>query len=115
MWLLTQAAPGAWANAKNFTAGNNVLSYAFATKDLNSLLNTMGLAAGIADTIVLRIKADVPQYNGAASSVPSIYSSTLTMKVTPYALSMYIPGAYQGWDPSTAPLLNPIKRKTGII
>ena len=104
----------AWANAKSFTAGNNIVTYSFITKDLNSLLNTMSLPAGIADTIAVRIKADVPQYNGSASSVPSVYSNTLVIQITPYALSLYIPGAYQGWNPATAPLLNPVTGKPGL-
>jgi len=36
------------------------------------------------------------------------------MQVTPYSLSLYIPGAYQGWDPSSAPLLNPVEGKAGL-
>lgn len=103
----------AWANAKTFNAAN-MLSFGFITKDLNSLLNIMMLPTGTANDIVVRIKADVPQYNGAASSVPSVYSNTVLVQMNPYALSMYIPGAYQGWDPSTAPLLNPVAGKPGL-
>jgi len=49
-----------WANAKTFTAGNNVLSYSFSTKDLNNILSSMALPAGTANKIVVRIKSDVP-------------------------------------------------------
>lgn len=104
----------AWANAKTFTAGNNVLSYSFSTKDLNNILSTMALPAGTANQIVVRIKSDVPQYNGSKSSIASVYSNTAVVQVTPYSLSLYIPGAYQGWDPSSAPLLNPIEGKAGL-
>ena len=104
----------AWANAKNVTAGNNVMAYGFTTKDLNNLLVGMALPGGISSSIVLRIKADVQQYNGSASSIPSIYSSALIVHVTPYLLSLYIPGDYQGWDPSKAPLLNPVTGKAGL-
>lgn len=104
----------AWANAKTFTAGNNVLSYSFSTKDLNNILTAIALPAGTANKIVVRIKSDVPQYNGSKSSIASVYSNTIAMQVTPYSLSLFIPGAYQGWDPSSAPLLNPVEGKPGL-
>jgi len=104
----------AWANAKTFTAGNNVLSYSFSTKDLNNIVSAIALPAGTANKIVVRIKSDVPQYNGSKSSIASVYSNTIAMQVTPYSLSLFIPGAYQGWDPSSAPLLNPVEGKPGL-
>ena len=104
----------AWAKAKNFTVGNNILTYGFISKNLNDLLTTMALPAGTASKIAVRIKSDVPQYNGAASSVPSVYSNTLTIQVTPYSVNLYIPGDYQGWDPATAPVLSPIAGKPGL-
>ncbi len=103
-----------WANAKNYTVGNNVQSYGFVTKVLNDVLTTMALPGGTASTIVIRIKADVPQYNGSASSIPSVYSNTLAVQITPYSLSLYIPGAYQEWNPGGAPSLNPIPGHPGL-
>ena len=103
-----------WANAKSFTAGNNVTTYSFTGKDLNSTLSSMGLSGGNASEVVVRIMAAVPQNTGAASSVTAIYSNTLSVQVTPYDLSLYIPGAYQGWNPPTAPLLNPVVGKTNL-
>ena len=103
-----------WGNAKNFTVGNNLLTYSFIAKDMNSLLNTMALPAGTASKIAVRIKSDVPQYNGSASSIASAYSNTVVIQATPYSLSLYIPGAYQNWDPSTAPLLNPVNGRAGL-
>lgn len=104
----------AWANAKNYVAGSNILTYAFVTQDLNSLLTEMGLASGTASQIAVRVKADVLQYNGASSSIPSTYSNTLVLSITPYSVSLYIPGDYQGWDPSTAPALNPVVGRPGL-
>lgn len=103
-----------WANAKNVVAGNNVLSYEFIVKDLNNLLNAMGLPAGTPNTIVSRVKAEVPQYNGSASSVTPVYSNVSVVKITSYSLSLYIPGGYQGWNPATAPVLNPVEGKPGL-
>ena len=102
-----------WANAKTYSTGNNQLSYGFTGLVLNSLVNGMGLPAGVAGTIAVRIRSDVNQYNGAASSIAPAFSNTVLVQVTPYSLSLYIPGAYQGWDPSTAPLFNPVKGSPG--
>lgn len=104
----------AWANAKNYTVDNGPLAYSFIGKDLNNVLGTMGLAAGAASNVVFRIKADVPQYNGSASSVKPVYTNTVTVSVTTYATSLYIPGGYQGWDPGAAPLLNPVAGRPGM-
>jgi hypothetical protein len=105
---------GGWVNAKKFVVGNNLLTYGFVVKDLNNLLNTMGLAAGTPNDIVVRIKADVPQYNGTESSIPAVYSNVLSLKITSYSLSLYIPGGYQGWNPAAAPLLNPVEGRPGL-
>jgi hypothetical protein len=104
----------AWANAKTYAVGSNILNYSFITKDLNSLVSEMGLAAGVSSQIAVRVKADVPQYNGSSSSISPSYSNTLVLNVTPYSLTLYIPGAYQGWDPTTAPELNAITGKPGL-
>ena len=103
-----------WAKANNFIVGSNVSSYGFVTKVLNDLLTTMGLPSGTASTIAVRIKSDVNQYNGSVSSISSAYSNTILLQITPYSLSLYIPGAYQNWDPSTAPLLNPVQGQPGL-
>lgn len=103
-----------WANAKNFVAGNNILAYGFIVKDLNNKLNALGLPAGTPQNIAVRIKAEVPQYNGTASSIAPVYTNTLTLKITLYSLSLYIPGGYQGWNPGAAPLLNPVEGRAGL-
>jgi hypothetical protein len=102
-----------WANAKNFIV-NSDKRFSFITKDLNGLLNGMGLAPGAANTIIVRIKADINQSNGAASTLPSIYSNTVVQKITSYALALYVPGDYQGWNPGAAPQLAPVEGKAGL-
>ncbi len=104
----------AWSNAKTFLAGSNVYTYNFNGKNLNTLLNGIGLTPGTASAVAIRIKADVNQYNGAASTIKAVYTNTIILTVTPYGLSLYIPGAYQGWSPPTAPLLNLLYQKPGI-
>lgn len=103
-----------WSHAKSYVAGNNITSYAFVVKDINSVLNTMGLAAGTAHDIVVRIKAEVPQYNGSVSSIAPVYTKAVLVKMTPYSLNLYIPGDYQGWNPGAAPLLNPVDGRPGM-
>jgi hypothetical protein len=103
-----------WANAKTFAAGNNVLGYDFLGKDLNNLLNGMGLIPGTATNIAVRIRSDVNQYNGATSTINPVYSNTLVLSVTPYGLDLYVPGAYQNWDPGSAPMLNPVPGMAGL-
>ena len=104
----------AWANAKTYALGANVLTYGFVTQDLNAFVIQMGLLPGTASKVAVRVKADVLQNNGAASSIPSSYSNTLILNITPYIVTLYIPGDYQGWDPSTAPALNGRIDKPGL-
>ncbi|GEP98041.1 hypothetical protein CCY01nite_43010 [Chitinophaga cymbidii] len=103
-----------WSNAKSFSAGAGKTGYAFIGKDLNNMLNAMGLAAGTPSDIAVRIKAEVLQNNGTASTIKPVYSNTLLLEVTTYSLSLYIPGDYQGWNPAAAPLLNPVEGKPGL-
>jgi hypothetical protein len=102
-----------WAKARKFTAGNNVLSYSFAGKDLNNLLQSLGLFT--ATPLVFRVLSDANQYNGSASTIPTLYSSVLSVTVTPYTTNLWVPGAYQGWSPSTAPTLNPVPGIAGVF
>lgn len=103
-----------WPHAKSFSVDNGKLTQDFIVKDLNNLLNSMGLTAGTANDIAVRIKADVPQNTGAASSIAAVYSNTLLVKITSYATALYIPGDYQGWNPGAAPLLNPVDGRAGL-
>jgi starch-binding outer membrane protein SusE/F len=103
-----------WANAKTFTVTNNALLYGFLGKDLNNLLNSMGLVPGTSTNIAVRIRSDVNQYNGSTSTVAPVFSNTLLLSVTPYGLDLYVPGAYQNWDPGSAPVLNPVPGMAGL-
>lgn len=102
-----------WGKAQKLVAGNNVLKYSFAGKDLNNLLQSLNLFS--TTTLVFRVLSDVDQYNGSASHVPTVYSSATGVKVTPYLANLFVPGAYQNWDPSSAPMLNPVAGMAGIF
>lgn len=104
-----------WANAKTFAITGNPLQVTFTGKDLNNLLNTMGLSAGTASKVVARVKADLNQYNGIASVLPAVYSNTLLQTVTTYALDLYVPGDYQNWSPADAPKLAAVEGKPGLF
>jgi hypothetical protein len=106
---------GAWGKAKTFVAGANVQTYSFAGKDLNNLANGMALTPGSANIVAVRIRSDVNQYNGSASSVAPVYTNTILVSITPYALSLYVPGAYQGWNPGAAPVIAPVIGKAGLF
>ncbi|MCC9136030.1 SusE domain-containing protein [Pontibacter silvestris] len=68
---------------------------------LNTVANQLGLTAGTAAEIEVRVESNV------ASTVEPLYSSPITLTVTPYFAiieypSLFVPGSYQGWDPATA-------------
>lgn len=104
-----------WRNAKTFSAAGTSLRVAFTGKELNNLFNSMGLTAGTAGKVVARVKADVNQYNGIASVLPSVYSNVLVQTVTTYALDLYVPGDYQNWLPADAPKLAAVEGKPGLF
>jgi hypothetical protein len=103
----------AWTNAQQYVAGANVLSYSFAGKDLNNLVQALGFFS--ATKLVFRVLSNVTQYNGSASTIPTIYSSAVTVIITPYLTNLFVPGAYQGWNPAAAPTLNPVPGRAGIF
>jgi len=88
----------AWANAQTIPVGNEVLSKEMSVKELNTLAKDFGLEAGLANTLAYRVRAYVDR---------PVFSQAGTFTVTPYdevvgGELLYIPGAYQGWDPATA-------------
>ena len=103
----------AWANATQYVAGANVLNFSFAGKDLNNLVQTLGFFSST--KLVFRVLSNITQYNGSASTIPTIYSSAITVIVTPYLINLFVPGAYQGWNPATAPTINPVPGYAGIF
>jgi len=104
----------AWGKAKSFVVATNSFVYPFSGKDLNNLAATMGLTPGSANPIAVRIISNVNQYNGSTSTITPAYSNTQLLNITPYGLSLYVPGAYQNWDPSSAPTLTPLDGKAGL-
>lgn len=76
-------------------AGENLISYT--VQEFNALMLNIGLPVDNVSIIEVRLKSTV-------GNLQPVYSSTIQMSVTPYALISYLyaPGAYQNWDPATA-------------
>ncbi len=103
-----------WSLAKSIGLGSS-LSTGFTGSELNSYLTTMGFVTGVANPVVFRVRADVNQYNGNQSTIPSIYSTVVVVNITTFAQNLYVPGDYQGWDPGNAPVIAPVKEIPGVI
>ena len=103
-----------WAHAKSFTIDKAVFDYSFLGKDLNNLLTGIGLPANVANPIVFRVRADVNQSNGTASTVTPAYTNTVSANITSYELNLYVPGGYQGWNPGAAPIISPVNGRAGM-
>ena len=87
-----------FATTKDFVLNAGTLTKSFTVLDFNALLLSMNLPTGVASTVNVRVKSTV------AASIAPIYSNTVAMTVTPFALieQLIMPGAYQGWNPATA-------------
>jgi len=86
---------------KNFSEPKEIVvtakSYAPTIAELNSMILALGGVVGTPAQIEVRLKS------GAAVN-DLTYSNVITLAATPYLASawIYAPGAYQGWNPSTA-------------
>lgn len=95
-----------FASPKNVVAGNS-LKKAFDVATLNTLLLQLGLEPGQEADVEVRLRANAMGVSGANEKVEPLYSNKLDLVVTPYSIVkepgfIYMPGAYQGWDPGTA-------------
>ncbi len=86
----------------NFASAREITATAPATDimvgALNTVLLNIGFPTGTSTQIDVRVKSVI-----AANEAP-VYSNTINLTVTPYSLTsyVYVPGAYQGWDPTKA-------------
>lgn len=82
----------------------NQLERAYTVDELNSRVMQLGIEPETEGQVEARVRATL------AESVEPVFSNTVTVDVTPYSSevelpSIYVPGAYQGWDPGTAAAL----------
>lgn len=97
-----------WVNAIRVPVGEDVLSTSLLGKDLNDYAADLGLDPDVEGELMLRVEAYLDRY---------VYSEPIAVKVTPYIEvipfgEIYIPGSYNGWNPSTASKLSAIA--TGV-
>ncbi len=91
-----------WSKAAEIEVGEDVYSYSVLGLDLNTLaIETLGLKAGEAATVVVRVKSFVDR---------AAFSNAVSLEVTPYKITsgfpkLWIPGDYQGWNPATAEVI----------
>lgn len=88
----------AWQNAISLDAGSDVLSKSVKVADLNDIAKDLGLEADEQSSILIRVQSSLDR---------TISSEAVVLQVTPYTTvipnaKVYLPGAYQGWDPATA-------------
>lgn len=88
-------------------------SYSPTISDLNSMMLALGAKIGTPTQLEVRMKS------GAAINAMT-FSNVVTLTATPYLASswVYVPGAYQGWTPSTADSLISVSSNgiyTGMI
>jgi len=85
----------------NFAAPKEVVvttkTYAPTVTEINNMILALGGKVSVPAQVEVRLKS------GAAVN-DLTYSNTITLSATPYLASawIYVPGAYQGWDPATA-------------
>lgn len=97
-----------WANAIRIPVGEDVLSTSILGNDLNDYAADLGLTPDTEGELMFRVEAYMDRY---------VYSDPIAVQVTPYVEEvafgeLYLPGSYNGWDPSTAATLSAIS--TGI-
>lgn len=99
------AGSAAWSHAQEFPVGDDLLTASLMGYDINSIAVTgLGLESGVESPIAVRVKAYVDR---------PAYSNVITLNVNPFVPpviveefpSLWVPGAYQGWDPATAPTI----------
>jgi hypothetical protein len=96
-----------FATPLNESAGTD-LTKSYTEKAFNALMLSLGLPAGAEGVVEARIRSVL------SDSVAPLYSNTHTIAVTPYNIEqfLYVPGDYQGWDPSKGEIIrSPNKNK----
>ena len=93
----SDTAGGAWANAIKINVPSGSVNKSFLGTDFNKIMNQLGLPFDVESPIVVRLKSDINQSTGAASTVPSVYSD-LGMTVTPYQVFLIYPKLYVAGD-----------------
>ncbi|WP_223584722.1 SusE domain-containing protein [Sphingobacterium sp. GVS05A] len=99
---------------KEVVIPNGRSAMGFTGYELNSYLLSLGVPTGTASEFDVRLKSSIN------SKIAAVFSALASLKAVPYASTsyLYVPGAYQGWDPATAEsIVSPTSNGvyTGII
>jgi hypothetical protein len=96
-----------FANAVDLVSSGDLM-FELTVSAMNQKLIALGVNPDTAKNVEFRVRAFVND----ASPYTNVYSATTTVTVTTYEESggsdypmLYIPGAYQGWDPASAPMI----------
>lgn len=78
----------------------DALTKSYTVQDFNNLLLSMNLPSGTAAQVEMRMKTSL----SSTATEGTAYTNVVTVTATPFALVsyVYVPGAYQGWNPPTA-------------
>ncbi|WP_421941239.1 SusE domain-containing protein [Pedobacter sp.] len=92
----------------------NVTTKSYNGLDFNNLLLSLNLSTAVNSDVEIRVKAAI------SNAVAPVYSNVVSISAKPFPLTswVYVPGAYQGWNPATADSLVSITGNgiyTGII
>jgi len=63
----------------------NAYTKAYSVADFNTLVTSLGIAPTVAGKVRARVKVDVNQSTGAATTIPTVFSNVLDITVTPYS------------------------------
>lgn len=87
-----------FTNVKEISLDPKILTKNFTVIDFNALLLSLGLPTSVNSKIQTRLKSQ------PSEKVAAAYSNTIDLTVNPFPLTsfLYVPGAYQGWNPSNA-------------
>ena len=99
-YTIEYAAAGTdFASVHEIAAGSD-LSKDLSNLNVNAMAQAVGIANGSAGDVEVRIKA-------VSNNNQVMYSTPVTLNVTPINMTsyLYLPGDYQGWSPSSAPML----------
>ncbi|TWR24310.1 SusF/SusE family outer membrane protein [Mucilaginibacter achroorhodeus] len=89
-----------FAKPTEVTLPVGVFAKSYNVQDFNNLLLSMNLPTGTPAQLEMRLKSSL----SSSATEGTAYSNVVTVTATPFALVsyIYVPGAYQGWNPPTA-------------
>lgn len=87
-----------FASPKEALLPANATTKSYNGLDFNNLLLSLNLSTAVNSDVEIRVKSSI------STNVAPVYSNVVTISAKPFPLTawIYVPGAYQGWDPTKA-------------